>query len=87
MNSHPARFEELERRLLSVEKQNRRLKQLGAAALMAVALLVVMGQASSKKTVEANEFILRDANGNVRAKLSMSTVRGYPASPQLVFVR
>ncbi len=39
MNSHPARFEELERRLLSVEKQNRRLKQLGAALLISVTSL------------------------------------------------
>ncbi len=89
MNSNPARFEELERRLLSVEKQNRRLKQLGAALLVLVTSLIVMGQAPSKKTVEANEFILRDSGGNVRAKLSMDvhvgSAPGYPASPQLVF--
>ena len=80
MNSHPARFEELERRLLSVEKQNRRLKQLGAAALVAVALLIVMGQAASKKTVEANEFVLRDATGRVRARLTVASPQGeYPS--------
>jgi len=71
VNSHPARFEELERRLLSVEKQNRRLKQLGAALLVSVTSLIVMGQAPSKKTVEANEFILNDGNGHVRARLRM----------------
>ncbi len=69
MNSHPTRFEELERRLLSVEKQNRRLKQLGATLLILVASLIVMGQVPSKKTVEANEFILRDDGGNIRARL------------------
>jgi hypothetical protein len=46
-----------------------------------------MGQAPSKKIVEANEFILRDDSGNIRAKLSMSVhagaAPGYPASPQL----
>jgi hypothetical protein len=72
VNSHPARFEELERRLQSVEKQNRRLKQLGAVLLVFGTLFIVMGQAPSKKTVEANEFILRDESGNVRARLAMA---------------
>jgi hypothetical protein len=31
-----------------------------------------MGQASSKKTVEANEFILRDDGGKIRARLFMT---------------
>jgi hypothetical protein len=75
VNSNPARFEELERRLLSVEKQNRRLKQLGAALLVLVTSLIVMGEAPSKKTVEANEFILPDSNGNVRAKLAVNPTR------------
>src|SRR5713101_1699566 len=69
MNSNPARFEELERRLLSVEKQNTRLKRIGAALLVLVTSLVVMGQAPPKKTVEANEFILRDESGSIRARL------------------
>ena len=69
MNFHPTRFEELERRLLRVEKQNRLLKQLGASLLILVTSLVVMGQAPSKKTVEANEFILRDEGGSIRARL------------------
>jgi hypothetical protein len=72
VNSHPARVEELERRLLSVEKQNRRLRQLGAALLVLVTSLIIMGQAPSKKTVEANELVLRDGNGNVRARLGMA---------------
>jgi hypothetical protein len=69
VNSQPARFEDLERKLLSLEEQNRRLKQLGAALLVLVTSLIVMGQAPSKKTVEANEFILRDDGGNIRARL------------------
>lgn len=75
MNSHPTRFEELESRLLSVEKQNRRLKQLGAALLILVTSLILMGQAPSKKTVEANEFVLRDDSGNIRARLFMTTMQ------------
>jgi hypothetical protein len=69
VNSHPVRLEDLDRRLLSVERQNRRLKQLGAVLLMLVTSLIVMGQAPSKKTVEANEFVLLGDSGEVRAKL------------------
>jgi len=78
VNSYPARFEKLERRLLSVEKQNRRLRQLGAAALMAAALLLVLGQAPSRKTIVANEFILRDDNGKPRATLRMNADNHVP---------
>jgi hypothetical protein len=64
-------LEDIQDRLLKLEKQNRWLKQLGAAALMVSASLIVMGQAPSKKTVEANEFLLRDRSNNVRARLSI----------------
>lgn len=57
MNFPPYTLEELHDRLLKLEKQNRRFKQLGVAAMIGVAALVVMGQAPSKKTNEANEFI------------------------------
>ena len=45
------------------------LKQLGTALLVLVTSLIVMGQAPSKKTVEANEFVLKDDSGNIRARL------------------
>jgi hypothetical protein len=66
---HPDRIAEMERRLLGIEKQNRRLKQFGAAVLLAIGSLVLMGQARSKKIVEANEFVLLGDDGEVRAKL------------------
>jgi hypothetical protein len=69
MNSRAKNFADLQDRLLRLEAQNRRLKQLGALALIVVSLMVVMGQAPSKKIVEANEFILRDDSGNIRARL------------------
>jgi hypothetical protein len=72
MNFRPLSLEEMQDRLLKLEKQNRRLKQLGAVALIGVTLLVAMGQAPAKKTVEANEFILRDDSGNIRARLFMT---------------
>ena len=71
MSSHLHGFGDLQERLLKLEKQNHRLKQLGAAALIIPALLLVMGQAPSRKTVEASEFILRDNSENVRARLSV----------------
>lgn len=73
MNSQPNAFEELRDRILKLEKQNRRLKHCGVAVLIIPALVLVMGQVPSKKAVEANEFILRDDAGRVRAKLWMST--------------
>jgi hypothetical protein len=72
MTSHLSGFADLQDRLLKLETQNRRFKRLGAAALIVVTSLVIMGQAFSKKTVEANEFILRDDSGNIRARLFMT---------------
>ena len=69
MDSHPSGFEDLLDRLATLETENRRFKLLGVATLVGVALLLVMGQAPAKKTVEANEFILRDDGGNIRARL------------------
>jgi hypothetical protein len=69
MRFPPHTLEELQDRLLKLEKQNRRFKQLGAAALIGVAALVVMGQAPSKKTIETHELILLGDSGEVRAKL------------------
>jgi hypothetical protein len=71
MNPQPHSFDDLRDRVLKLEKQNRRFKQLGVMALIVVASFAVMGQAPSRKTVEANEFILRDDYGRVRAKLSV----------------
>ncbi len=54
---------------------------MGAVALIVAASLLLMGQASGTKTVEANEFILKDSSGNVRAKLWMNMAL---ARPELV---
>ena len=81
-------FGDMRARVLKLEKQNRRLKQLGAVALLIVTSLLVMGQASQKKIIEADEFILRDNMGSVRARLSMNvptgSAPGFPAAAQLV---
>jgi hypothetical protein len=71
MNFQPHDFEELHRRISKLENQNFRFKQLGGAVLIGIVLLLVMGQAPSKKTIEANEFVLRDANAKARALLTI----------------
>jgi hypothetical protein len=58
-------------RVERLEKQNRKLKHAGVVALILAAAVFLMGQTAQKKTVEANEFILRDANGNLRAALGV----------------
>jgi hypothetical protein len=74
-------LDSMHQRLLRLEKQNRRFKQLGVAILLVIPALLLLtcqstnvatpSQAPTKKTVEAIEFILKDGNGNVRARLRM----------------
>jgi hypothetical protein len=78
MNHDLPDLKELQDRLLRVENQNLRFKQLGVAVLAVVAVLITMGQVRHEKTIEANEFILRDGNGNVRARLSMNETLSNP---------
>jgi hypothetical protein len=85
MECNPSSFEALLDRLANLEKQNRRFKQFGVAGLVGVTLLLVMAQAPAKKTVEANEFILRDDSGNVRARLAMP-YEETGSMPQMVFL-
>src|ERR1035441_5993119 len=84
MNSHLHGMQEMHDRLLKLERQNLRLKRIGAAALVVVVSLLIMGQASQKKktTVEADEFVLRDDRGNVRAKLLMNEAT---PNPEMLF--
>src|SRR3989338_10400780 len=56
------------KRLEKVEKQNRRFKQIGALALILAGSVLLMGQASPQRTVEATRFVLKDANGKSRAE-------------------
>ena len=85
MNSHPPAIEDIHNRLLRLEKQDRRLKQLGIALLIVPGLLLVMGQAPSRKTIEANEFLLKDANGRVRARLQIG-VGDFYGVPELELI-
>jgi hypothetical protein len=60
---------ELLARVEKLEAVNRATK--GVACIFAVlcVMLLAMGQAPTKKTIEANEFVLKDDTGSVAGKL------------------
>jgi hypothetical protein len=60
---------ELQRRVEALEARSRRHKRWLALGLILVAAGVLMGQTRpSEKVVEANRFVLRDAEGRERAR-------------------
>lgn len=62
-------------RLNKAVAQNRRLKRLGWAAAVLGGVALLMGQAKppqKPKVVEAEKFIVRDANGTARAELGLN---------------
>ncbi len=75
-------METLVKRMKRLERENDRLKRIASLMLVGIGALVMMGQAQcnlgnmvgSKPTqvVEAQEFIVRDASGRPRAKLTES---------------
>jgi len=65
----PALLERLER----LERSNRWLKICGLVVLVALAAVGTMGQARpALQTVEAQEFVVKDAGGVIRARLGAS---------------
>jgi hypothetical protein len=58
-------------RLRRVERENRRLKQIALGVLVLVAAVLLMGQSRLNRTIEAEKFILKDADGRPRARLEM----------------
>jgi hypothetical protein len=71
MQTPEASLEALTNRVAKLESQNRNLKKAGIASIIAATVVIAMGQAPTKKVVEANEFVLQDASGKTRARLSM----------------
>ncbi len=65
-------IETLARRLDRVERENRRLKQVGVMALAVIAAVVLMGQVSPSKLVEAEMIFLQDAKGKPRGALGVN---------------
>jgi hypothetical protein len=66
-------MEVLTTRLVKLERENRRMKQIGIVAAVFVSVLFVSAQTKTNKIVDANEFRLVDGAGRVRANLSTST--------------
>ena len=72
MNRMISDLPDLAQRVEKLEKANRRLKLAGVLALALVGCLLLLGVASPKRTVEAEAFVLRDANGKLRALLAVA---------------
>jgi|ERR1700735_2936838 len=66
MQSLDIHVQRLHERLDALEKQNRRLKLIVGAALLAASSLGLMGLAGPPRTVEAEKFVLRDGQGRPR---------------------
>ena len=64
----------VESRLARLERENLWFKRLASVALLGLGLLVLMGQArpaSVPNAIEARRFVVRDGNGQQRAKLGV----------------
>ena len=61
-------------RLEKLEKQNRRLKRAGLVVMVLAGATLLIGQAKPQVQwkVEAERFVLMDANGKLRAELGMA---------------
>jgi hypothetical protein len=59
-------------RLEKLETQIRHFKQIGALTLILLGSVFLMGQASPPRTIEANAFVLKDANDRIRGEWSMN---------------
>lgn len=57
-------------RLETLERQNRMLKRAGLAALLVSGCVLLMAQATAKRVIEADEFVLRGRAGKVAGTLS-----------------
>ncbi len=73
MDKHSPNLGDILGRLEKVEKENRRLKRIVAVGSLLAAVLLIMGQARPRRTIEAEKFVLKDANGSSRAQLGMDS--------------
>src|SRR5438309_657668 len=60
-------------RVTKLETDNRRLKQIVTLIVVGAAAALIMGQSRSQpRTFEAEEFVLKDRNGELRGRLYMN---------------
>ncbi len=71
--NEPSR-DQMVHRLERLERENRRIKRIGAAAFFGIAALFVMGQTKPDiaKVIDAEKFVVRDTSGAVRAVLGVN---------------
>jgi len=72
-------MDKLVQRLDRLERENRRLKCIGALVVVGIAAVMLMGQTKSSKVakvIEAEKFVVRDKSGKVRAALQISAEGG-----------
>ncbi len=81
MQPHDPTVQALAERVAKLEAQNRSFRKAFMAALVAASAVAVMGQARTSRVLEANEFVLKDTSGTVRAHLYADTTIG----PTLTF--
>jgi len=73
------------RRLARLERENRWFKRLASVGFLGLVTLFLMGQARPARApdaIEAKSFVVRDGNGQQRAKLSVEPTSRPPASHQ-----
>jgi hypothetical protein len=71
-------IQQMLKRLEWLEAENRRMKRIGACALLGAVVLVVMGQAGPSnvaKVIEAERLVVRDTSGSVSAVLGINPDR------------
>jgi hypothetical protein len=71
MDRRDADLSDVRFRIEKLERENRRLKRIGALAALISASLLLMGQAKTSRTVEAESFVLKDPQGRVQATLGI----------------
>jgi hypothetical protein len=73
MQNSTSDLQSLASRVENLERQNRLMRRAGCGVLLLLAVVVTMGQSRQPRTVEAEQFILRDTQG--RARLFIGTPR------------
>jgi phosphohistidine phosphatase SixA len=70
MQPHDPTVQALAERVAKLETQNRRFRKAAIASLVVASAVAVMGQARTSGVLEADEFVLKDNSGTVRARMS-----------------
>jgi hypothetical protein len=70
-------------RVVKLEQQNRRLKLGGLGIVLCVGILMLMGAAKTRRTVEAEKIVLLDRQGHTRVTISTPAFAGAAAGANL----